>query len=380
MRNISYQQLPWRKQVNTGYNRSMKRLIYMLITAVLFLAGCTTQANTENNGLSQQDAAALIYTAAAMTAEADGLSTQTETPPPADMAEDTPAPTDAPTYMVPVRVELNGLILRSGPGTMFDPIATFATGTQVTTLGMVPDGTWIQVRAPLSGGGSVDGWMFAQYLDMSNVEEALPVVEMSPENTLSGTVQVADGTPIRDVRVAAIIETENGELRDESTTNHQGQFQIYYPIGIGTTARLEIVAVNCNSNIAEFVNNKCLAVDYFSTHWRETITLPETGELTFTYEKAITYLEGKVVYQDGNGASEILVRATRQSDGVQSEQVTPVGGAFRLPLGLGTWEVVAVRFRSDGTALVGETRVYQVTSAGETFDPLTIPYIEIVER
>jgi hypothetical protein len=75
-----------------------------------------------------------------------------------------------------------------------------------------------------------------------------------------------------------------------------------------------------------------------------------------------------------------LVRATRQSDGVQSEQVTPVGGAFRLPLGPGTWEVVAVRFHSDGTALLGDTRVYEVTSAGQTFDPLTIPYIEIIER
>jgi hypothetical protein len=39
-----------------------------------------------------------------------------------------------------------------------------------------------------------------------------------------------------------------------------------------------------------------------------------------------------------------------------------------------------VRFHSDGTALLGDTRVYEVTSAGQTFDPLTIPYIEIIER
>ncbi|MEJ2758310.1 MAG: SH3 domain-containing protein, partial [Anaerolineales bacterium] len=341
----------------------MKQNHWIIIFVMLLLAGCNTQTNTENNGLSQQDAAALIYTAAAMTAEADDTILQTETPQPEEADEDTPVPTEVPTYMVPVKVTLNGLILRSGPGTMFNPIATFATGTQVTTLGMVSDGTWIQVRAPLSGGGTVDGWMFAQYLDLSELEEALPVAEMSPGNTLSGTVQDSDGNPIHDVRVAAIIATDEGELRDESTTNHQGQFQIYYPIGIGDSARLEIVAVNCNSNIAEFVNQSCQVMDYFSTHWRETISLPQTEDLTFTYEKAITYLEGKVVYQDGNGASEILVRATRQSDGVQSEQVTPVGGAFRLPLGPGTWEVVAVRFHSDGTALLGDTRVYEVTSA-----------------
>lgn len=358
----------------------MTRKLWMLIFAIFFLAGCSIQTNNENNGLSQQDAAALIYTAAALTAEADQLVPETVTPQPEEIVKETPLPTDKPTYMVPVSVELNGLILRSGPGTMFDPIATFATGTQVTTLGMVADGTWIQVRAPLSGGGTVDGWMFSQYLDMSNVEEALPVVDMSPDNTLFGTVKDSDGNLIHDVRVAAVIETENGELRDESTTNHAGQFQIYYPIGIGDAARLEVVAVNCNSNIAEFVNNSCQVLDHFPTHWRETISLPQSKEVVFDYEKAITYLEGKVVYQDGNGASEILVRATRRSDGVQSEQVTPVGGAFSLPLGPGTWEVLAVRFRSDGTALLGETRVYEVTTAGEMIDPLTIPYIEIVER
>ncbi len=321
----------------------------------------------------------MIYTAAAMTAEAAQPTPEPVTPQPEEATE-TPAPTETPAHMTPVSVELNGLILRSGPGTMFNQVATFATGTQVMAMGMVTDGTWIQVRAPLSGGGTVDGWMFAQYLDLSNLDEALPIVEMSPQNTLSGVVQDLDGNPIHDVRVAAVLETEDGELRDESTTNHQGQFQIYYPIGIADTANLEIVAVNCNSNIAEYVNESCQVVDYFPTHWQETLSLPQTGALAFTYEKAVTYLEGKVVYQDGNGASEILVRATRQSDGVQSEQVTPVGGAFRLPLGLGTWDVVAVRFHSDGTPLLGETRVFEVGTVGEPLEPLTIPYIEIIER
>lgn len=361
----------------------MKQIKLLLISAMLFLAGCNTQTNISNEQATQQESVSLIYTAAAMTADAgEGETTpQAETPQPEATLEETPVPTMQPNYMVPVSVELNGLILRSGPGTLFSQLATFAQGTQVVTLGMVPDGTWIKVRAPLVDGGTVEGWMFAQYLDLSNLEVALPVDEMAPQNTVSGKVVDSEGTPIDDVRVAVIVETEDGELRDESTSNRQGTFQVYYPAGLAESARVEIVAVNCNSRIAEYsADAGCVVKDYFSTEWQETISLSQSDDLTFTYEKAVAYLEGKVVYQSGNGASEVLVRATRQQDGAQSEQVTPVGGAFRLPLGPGTWEIVAVRFQADGTALIGETRIYEVGADGEEFDPLMIPYIEIVKR
>jgi hypothetical protein len=76
----------------------------------------------------------------------------------------------------------------------------------------------------------------------------------------------------------------------------------------------------------------------------------------------------------------VLVRATRISDAVTSEKVTPVGGEFSLPLGMGEWEVVAVRFQEDSTPLIGETRTYEVTTAGQEFEELIIPYNEIVEQ
>ena len=108
--------------------------------------------------------------------------------------------------------------------------------------------------------------------------------------------------------------------------------------------------------------------------------LPQVQPVRFTYEKGISFLEGKVVYQDGNGASQILVRATRNADGAQSEYVTLQGGAFRLPLGEGYWEVVAVRFLQDGTPLISDTYSYQVSIQGQEWESLLIPYIEIIDR
>lgn len=356
-----------------------------IAAAILLLTGCNTQTGSSDAEMSQEEAIAMVYTAAAMTEEAQAVTPEGATPQPEatqeEMQEETPQPTEPPAYIAVATVELNGLILRGGPGTLFNQLATFATGTEVYLLGMVPDGTWIHVRAPLADGGTVDGWMFAQYLNLSDLDVSLPVEDIALQNTIAGVVVDNEGTPVDDVRVAMTVETESGMLRDESTTDHQGVFQIYYPVELAETAHVEIVAVNCYSRIAQYVTDVgCLVLDYFPTDWQETVSLPQVGSLTFTYEKAVTYLEGEVVYQDGNGASQILVRATRQQDGVQSEQVTPVGGAFRLPLGPGTWEVVAVRFRADGTALIGETRIYEIGADGEEFDPLVIPYIEIVER
>jgi uncharacterized protein YraI len=367
------------KSKNKGYNRNMKKRIILILAVFLPAAGgCSTPENSQET--AQQDAAALIFTAAALTAESGDLTPSTSTPLP-EPTENLPALTNTPAYLIQVPVTLNGLNLRGGPGLLYPSLGTFAEGTPVLTLGMVPDGSWIKVRAPLSGGGSVDGWMFAEFLDLSALNTALPVEDIPANNTIRGSVTDLGGNPIRSVRVAAFIQTDSGEQRDEATTNQAGEFFIYLPTDPAESARLEIVAVNCSSNISEILpGGSCLVADYFPVNWRQTIALPQQEPISFTYEEGIVFLEGKVVYQDGNGASEILIKATRQSDEVESEQVTPVGGAFRLPLGPGTWEVVAVRFQQDGTALLGETRIFEIEDARTELEPLIIPYIEIIQR
>ncbi len=277
-----------------------------------------------------------------------------------------------PAYMVPALVTSETLNLRAGPGTFFAIVQSYTRGTQVTTLEMTPDGRWIRVAAPGS-----EGWMTADFLDLSELEAALPVVSWPEAYMIYGSVLDTQGYPISGVRMAAT----TGNQRAEAASTHDGRFYIYVPAEISGPFNLEIVAVNCGSSIAEIQEDgSCRAGDYFPVHWQETVTPPQSEPVHFTYEAGIAFLEGKVAYQDGNGASQILVRATRVSDGVQSEFVTPVGGEFRLPLGKGEWEVVAVRFQQDGTPLISETRVYQITAAGQELEPLILPYNEIIDR
>lgn len=352
-----------------------KTIITLSLILLLTLAGCKPKDSTPT---TEQDAAVLIMTAAAGTAEALGISLETEASPTA-IATETPVPaaTETPTYMAIAIVESNTLNMREGPGTFFKITSSFNQGDRVTTLEMTPDGSWIKVAAD----SRAQGWMAATFLDLTALETALPIVSWQDSQTIYGTVLDQDGNPVTAARIAAVIATETGELRAEAISTADGNFAIYTPPGLTGPFNLEIVALNCGSNIAEVQpDGSCKTEDYYPIQWKQAVYLPQTQAVRFTYERGIAFLDGQVVYQDGNGASQILVRATRQSDGVQSEFVTPQGGKFRLPLGTGTWDVVAVRFMQDGTPLVSETRTYVIKTPGQALEQLTIPYIEIIER
>lgn len=353
----------------------MKILRITVLLLLIAAAGCTPLEEPA----SPQSSAEQIITAAAATIEAGGL--LPEAPPATPTAEPAaPTLTATPGYIVPAEVVSENLNLRSGPGTFYQTIGRYPQGSIVYTLEMTPNGDWIKVSAPVTG-GQREGWMAAAFLDLTGLEAALPVTSWPAEQTLSGTVTDQFGGPISAVRIALSTEQAGTSQRAEAVSNLAGEFAFYLPTDITNPVSLEIVALNCDSNITTLQpDGSCTAPDHFPIDWRETVFLPQTEPVLFTYEEGITALEGIVAYQDGNGASEILVRATRTSDNAQSEMVTPVGGQFSLPLGPGTWEVVAVRFLRDGTPLLSDTRIYEVTPAGEELPYLTIPYIEIVER
>ena len=358
----------------------MKVLKILILAGTLLISACSSSQNPETT--SQQNSAALIYTAAALT---DAASTETPAPPtPLDpeVSTETPLPpTISPRFEAMVAVNADLLNLRSGPSTFFNTITTLSRGMQVSIQGMIEDGTWIYVNALLNDGNSIEGWIFASLLDLSTLETSLPIVSLPAESTISGIVADTDGTPINAVRVAATVQTETGTLRAESNSNRSGYFYIYAPPDLTGPINIEIVAVNCSSSISDILSDgSCIVRDFIPVTWRAEVSLPQSQLIRFTYEQGVALLEGKVIYQDGNGASQILVKATRQSDGVESEYVTPQGGEFRLPLGLGTWDFVAIRFLEDGTPLFSETRVFQITTPGQEFEPLLISYTEIIER
>ena len=352
---------------------------FLILLGFLFLPACTTFQNTSTS--PQQDAASLIYTAAALTEQAftptpDFLPQKTQ-----QTGTTPPIPSVTPINTVSVLVNVDLLNLRSGPGTLFPTLFSLPRGSKVSTLGMTPDGKWIKVLASQANDSPTIGWMIAEYLDLSALQISLQIEEWPAENTISGEVSDVQGNPINDVRVVATFQADLDGIWAEGTSNRSGNFFIYAPPELSGSFHIEVVAVNCYSNISKILpDGSCVVEDYFPVTWKADSVFPQVKPIEFRYERAAAFLNGKVIYQDGNGASQILIKATRQSDGVESEFVTPQGGAFRLPLGLGTWEIVAIRFLQDGTPLFSETRVFEVSTTGQEFEPLLISYTEIIER
>lgn len=339
--------------------------------AGLLLAGLT--ACTSNPAPSEAEVQlAVIKTSAALTAQISPTDT-----PPSPTATLAPTATPTPDYFTRGVVSANSINLRAGPGTLFSSIAVFNQGYKIFATGINPDGEWVRVLAdaPDGSGRALEGWMYASLIDFSRPLDVLPTVNTNQAWAIQGKVIDSDNLPINGVRVAAVYTTDSGdEIWADATTRESGEFTILAPKNQVGPFDVQIVAVNCNSRIADA---ECLVREYYVLNFRTWVTLPQQQPVAFIYEQGLTTLTGKVVYQDGFGASQVLVKATRLEDGVESEWVTGVGGEFSLPLGQGTWEIYGIRFLPDGTPLFSQPTTMIITQAGQTLEPLIIPYNEL---
>lgn len=109
--------------------------------------------------------------------------------------EPTTPPTDTPppTPSVPMAVFAQGINVRRGPGTNFEPpIGAFAAGQEVEILAVNPGASWYKVRYY-----NTDGWVFAQLATLNGDISSLPV-EAGPPTPVPATA-----TPIPPTAVPA---------------------------------------------------------------------------------------------------------------------------------------------------------------------------------
>lgn len=332
----------------------------LLVLVILLLTSCTSQEFTPDPA---DVAIAMANTEAAQTATAQV---------PRATRESTPAPSPTPSYSTSGMVSTPTLNLRAGPGTIFQILDSHPEGAAVLVVGRTPNGDWVMVKADASDGSGeeIEGWMYASLLRITGDIDRLPEITLYEKYAIRGRVTDDKDNPINSVRVSAIYYSLSADpIWGDDTTNDEGEFTIYLPPSMSGPFDVQIVEVYCDSLI---VTEECIVIDYFTVHYREEVTLPHEKDLHFTYEKGVTHLEGRVTYKDGWGIPNILVRATRQEDGVDSETVTPSNGRFILPLGLGTWDIIVIRFEEDGNPLIKEVATITVTEEGQVIEPLTI--------
>jgi uncharacterized protein YraI len=123
--------------------------------------------------------------AATQTAQAGAGAAPADTPASVTKEATTPAPGNTPASTAPCTVVANGLNLRAGPGTEFDPpITVLPRGVELNPLGRNAAGTWIQVqiaRTTRIGWASSDPRFVSCTVDLAG----LPVLQAPPTPTVA---------------------------------------------------------------------------------------------------------------------------------------------------------------------------------------------------
>lgn len=304
-----------------------KNILVLFFFLSLLSAAC--------GGTQNSSEVAPTLTSAALTANA-----------PVILPSQTPIPTDAPTpTFTPdtrIRAEvLDVLNLRSGPSSLHDVLGVAIAGEIVYIKGRDPEGKWyyLDYDDP-EAGATLTGWMSAEYLRLLADKNTLPLAPYPDELKVRGVVIDTEGNLIPNVEINVVLRiTDDRQERAESITDENGEFIFYIPdylYNLGVD--IEAIGPNCGSPM---VDNNC-EMQYFEVIDHHRITIPQTESLTFVYEKATTFLAGKVTTRGGWALDNMIVYAQREEDGADSQALTDKG-QFVLPLGEGTWRIIAIR-------------------------------------
>ena len=100
--------------------------------------------------------------------------------------------------------------MRSGPGTVYDVVKSYAKGTEIAVVGKNPQGDWLQVKAP----DGKRGWMAARLLTVNKNLAGVAVAEIPPTPASTYPKNAVDDTE----RIALRYVTPVSESWDLVTT------------------------------------------------------------------------------------------------------------------------------------------------------------------
>ena len=170
----------------------------------------------------------------------------------------TPAPQNA--------VLQTGVMLRNGPGMLFDILSAYEQGQNVLVLGQAPAGDWYQVQTA----DKKNGWMRSALLTLDGLAMDLPVIAPTDVLTIKGHVYTSSKNPASHVGVSLLAEDSNtSPQKDVGNTDAFGEWYIYLPLSLTGQWTLSLDSYTCESNT---VNSACALIGQFPP--AQTVTLP----------------------------------------------------------------------------------------------------------
>ncbi|MBM3152200.1 MAG: SH3 domain-containing protein [Chloroflexi bacterium] len=241
------------------------RLAYSLLLLDLGLAACTRSA-----------------------LPADGYlpSPNLENPPagaatnPTPLPAFTPLPTGAatPPPFVAFHAEpwADNVLVRTGPGTLFDASRMIPAGMRLLVLGRSPGGEWVYVELP----DGVRGWVFAQLLQGEQDLQSAPLFEPEGLQQVQGLVLDATGLPTSGV----VFMLAQGSRQTNAVTDAGGVFHAFLPGDAGGAWTVSYTGISCTSNTMDVDCNCKGGVCGKPSPETTTVNLPQAVLLSFTWK------------------------------------------------------------------------------------------------
>jgi hypothetical protein len=163
-----------------------------------------------------------------------------------------PTPTPAPSPIpfassllpytaVSVKVNVESLNLRNGPGTIFSIRSTYSKDVILWVYAKEPGDNWLFVRYfP-----DIFGWVDARFVTSVPDLSQIPAIIPSNVFAISGKVLDQNGNPAQYIQFAVMQGSGNTAPRTDAQTNADGWFHAYLPDNQAGTWTVAMVAYGC---------------------------------------------------------------------------------------------------------------------------------------
>ena len=189
-------------------------------------------------------------------------------------------PAIEPTEFIDFAVNstVDGLLLRTGPGTMFDAWRMLGTTDELRVRGTIAGNEWTSVTTA----DGLEGWVFNKLIATSIDLSQLPILNMDAQ-VVVGHVRDANGSPVSGIG----FEITDGETDLVVVSDKNGDFYWYSPVGTTGTWTITQTAIDCTSNVWATSNCDQMLPGFLGQSDPQSITieLPLSGDAgTFIYK------------------------------------------------------------------------------------------------
>jgi hypothetical protein len=207
------------------------------------------------------------------------LPPQTEQVPVALLPTITPSATEVilPTPITPLSAfaGVDNLVLRSGPGMLFENLGVYEENSPITVIGRSQGNGWYLVITD----GNASGWMKAELVILQGEAVDLPYITWPEVGMIKGHVRTPGGSPASGIGVSlAPLGNDLGANIENALTDATGTFYLFFPENLNGEYQVGPNGFNCEGNQ---IIGKCELPYTFPP--AQTITLPMDPSITLEF-------------------------------------------------------------------------------------------------